>query len=111
MYHIHKVYQQVALEFNETMALNVCLMLSINLTTKVTKKDIRTPGRYTGKILKKAKSLFHSLSDDEFDEILAIWEVLNSWSIGQELQGLGGSQPKTLKQLITEKTTHSLNES
>ena len=95
-----KLYDTVKAEFNDEIALSVVQILTINLTTKIKKKDMNVKGIFRDKILKKAKKALWQLDDDTFELSVKIWDVYPSWITRQEMHGLGGCTIKTFKELL-----------
>lgn len=107
---LHKIYKQVSYEFDNDTALEVCVFVALNLSTKISDKDFITPDRYTKKVIKKARNLFWEMSDERFEYIKSIWEVIHPWEMSEVMAelsdcdhlNLGGCEKKTLKSLIEE---------
>jgi len=97
---LHKVYKQVELEFDSTIALEVCLVLTIDLITKITKKDFPIENHFPDKILKKINMLLSDSPPDRVDLVLKIWSVVHEWLMSEEFEGFGGCEKKTIKKLI-----------
>ena len=96
----NKVYDAVAAEYGPEVALAAVQILTVNMTTKIKPKDFKTAGRFTEKIKRKAKDLLWECDPQVIQQALACWEVSNSWQTRQSLQGMGGCEAKTFKELI-----------
>ena len=98
----NKFYDAVAAEYGPEVALAAVQILTVNMTTKIKPKDFKTAGRFTEKIKRKAKDLLCECDPQVIQQALACWEVSNSWQTRQSLQGMGGCEAKTIKELVDE---------
>ena len=98
----NKFYDAVAAEYGPEVALAAVQILTVNMTTKIKPKDFKTAGRFTEKIKRKAKDLLWECDPQVIQQALACWEVSNSWQTRQSLQGMGGCEAKTIKELVDE---------
>lgn len=101
MNHI-EIFNAIKADFGEEVALSACLINSINLTMKVKKKDWTSSNREE-RITKKARKLLWELSDEDFSLAMIIWDLIYDWEVKQTLDGLGGCETKTFKELFDAK--------
>lgn len=94
-----KLYDAVKSEFNDDIALTVVQILTINLSTKVKKKDM-IEGGFRDKVLTKAKKVLWQVDNDTYELAVKIWDVYPSWDTRQSFHGLGGCTIKTFKELL-----------
>ena len=95
-----KLYYAVAADYGPEVALATIQILTISMTTKTKLKDLKTAGRFTEKIKRKVKDLLWECDPQIIQQAFACWEVSNSWQTRQSLQGMGGCEAKTFKELI-----------
>lgn len=95
-----KLYYAVAADYGPEVALATIQILTINMTTKTKLKDLKTAGRFTEKIKRKVRDLLWECDPQIIQQAFACWEVSNSWQTRQSLQGMGGCEAKTFKELI-----------
>ena len=95
-----KLYDAVNADFDAEIALSVVQIMTINLSTKPTKKNMTGEKSFRDKILKKAKKALWELSDDDFDLSVKLWGCVPSWNIRQDMNGLGGCTVKSFKELL-----------
>lgn len=98
----NKFYDAVAAEYGPEVALAAVQILTVNMTTKIKPKYLKTTGRFTEKIERKAKDLLWECDSQTLQQAMACWRVSQSWQTRQSLhlQGLGGCEAKTFKELI-----------
>jgi len=102
----YELFKQIKSEFNEQIALGVCIAVTINLTTKPNSKDFITPNRYSERVNKK---ILERLNRDDFTQediktILKLFDCVHNYDIGLCFDGLGGATKKTFKELLEMKT-------
>jgi hypothetical protein len=97
-----RIFNAVREDFGDTIALSVCQINAISLTTKVKK----SANSFTDRVIKKARKLLWELSDDDLNLAIDLWELSDSWETRQDLAGLGGCVKMTFKELYDKK--HSL---
>lgn len=97
-----RIFNAVREDFGDTIALSVCQINAISLTTKIKK----SPNSFTDRVIKKARKLLWELSDDDFNLAIDLWEVSSCWDTRQTMDGLGGCVKMTFKELYDRK--HSL---
>lgn len=96
------LYNDVAEEFPHNIALGVCIASGIHLSTTIKDKDIDEEGRYTKRVTKKIIKALWEYSAEEMKTIMAIWNVVHDFYTRKTLEGLGGCEIKTFKELIGE---------
>lgn len=97
-----RMFNAIREEFGHTIALSVCQINAISLTTKIKK----SPNSFTDRVIKKARKLLWELSDDDLNLAIDLWEVSFCWDTRQTMDGLGGCVKMTFKELYDRK--HSL---
>ena len=96
-----RIFNEIKADFGEQIALSVCQINAIHLTTKVKKKDMGSnSGSFAARVTKKATKLLWELSPEDFQLALALWGCVHDWEIKQALDGLGGCEKKTFKELL-----------
>jgi hypothetical protein len=96
-----RIFNEIKADFGEQIALNVCQINAICLTTKVKRTDINgRGGSFTKRVIKKAKKFLWESSPEELELSLALWGCAHDWQIKQSLDGLGGCEKKTFKELL-----------
>jgi hypothetical protein len=100
-----RIFNAVREDFGDTIALSVCQIIAISLTTKVKKSDF-IANSFTDRVTKKAMKLLWELSDADFYLAVNLWKLSDSWETRQDMYGLGGCVKMTFKELYDEK--HSL---
>jgi hypothetical protein len=95
-----KIYDAINQEFGPVIALSVVQINTINLTSKVKKKDLTQSSNRTKRILKKAEKVLWELPVDDYNLIVSLWKVLHDWDVKQSLAGLGGCTAKTFTELL-----------
>ena len=98
----NKFYDAVAAEYGPEVALAAVQILTVNMTTKIKPKCLKTTGRFTEKIKRKVKDLLWECDPQIIQQAFACWEVSHSWQTRQSLQGMGGCEAKTIKELVDE---------
>ena len=98
----NQLYQQIEKEYDADMALMVVQINTINLTMKISEKDLNEPGRFTKRLHKKTYKLLWEYDNDKIELALKLNDVIQQWECGKSFQGLGGCIEKTFKELIKE---------
>lgn len=96
-----EIHKAVSAEFPPNIAVGVVVALTIDITTKIKKKDI-VEGNFTKKIDKKTRDALWDYSDDEVKLIIKIRDIWSTFELSQTFNDLGGFEHKTLKELIDE---------
>jgi hypothetical protein len=96
-----KMYDAINLEFgNPELAMMVIQIYTINLTTKTKLSHLQESGKFTDKVIKKAKKVLWQYSHDDVELAIKLWQCIHIWEIGQSMNGLGGCEKKTFKELL-----------
>ena len=98
----NKLYDAVAADYGSEVALATIQILTISMTTKTKLKDLKTAGSFTEKIKRKVKDLLWECDPQIIQQAFACWEVSHSWQTRQSMQGMGGCEAKTIKELVDE---------
>lgn len=94
------VYDAVSEDYGPKCGLAVCQVLAIAMSTKIKKKDLSKKGRYSRRIEKKVKAALWETNEGVLDVAIECFHVVNDWSIGISMEGLGGCQVKTFRELV-----------
>jgi hypothetical protein len=94
------LHDKVAEEFSPTVAVLVVVALNINLVTKPKPTDLNTPGRFTERINKKTRKALWEHHPEDVELAIKIRDVWSEFENRITMDGLGGCQVKTLKQLL-----------
>ncbi len=97
-----EIFQKVSNEFDPEIAILVSIAHSINLSLKITNKDL-IKNNYTNRLNAKTREILWE-HPDKIDLVIQIREALPTLLIGQEMAGLGGCKQKTLKEIMEENT-------
>ena len=91
----YEIFKAISAEYPEHIALAAIQIYTINLSTKP-----KLNGKFEQKIIKKANKLLCEMEEEDKELAIKIWKVIYDWITRQSLQGLGGCEIKTFKQLI-----------
>ena len=97
-----RIFNAIREDFGDTIALSVCQINAISLTTKIKK----SANSFTDRVTKKAIKLLWELPDADLKLAIDLWELSDSWETRQNMDGLGGAVKMTFKELYDAK--HSL---
>jgi len=86
--------------FSEEVALVATMMCLLNCTKKVKNKHMAKSGSFEKELLETFEKAFFEQSYDVVEEAISIWRVMYDWEVGQTLNGLGGCEKKTIRQLL-----------
>ena len=96
-----RIYNAINEEFNNPeLAMIVVQIYTIHLTTKVKSKDWTHAGHLTEKVIKKSKKVLWEYPIDDVELAISLWQCVYDWEIGQSMDGLGGCEKKTFKELL-----------
>jgi len=85
---------------DKELMLAVVAIHTINLTLKPNIKDMTVKDRFAQRILKKGKKALWCLSDEKFQLAYDLSvSCLYQYDIQLSLGGIGGAEPKTLKEI------------
>jgi hypothetical protein len=93
----YEIFKAISAEYPEHIALASVQIYTINLSTK-----LKLNGKFEQKIIKKSNKLLWEMSESDRELAVSIWQVIYHWLNCQSLQGLGGCEVKTFKQLLGE---------
>ena len=91
-----KLHSAISEEFSPKIALMVVQIVTINMTTKFP-EDI---SRFAEKVEKKARKLLWEESRADIELALELCTVCHDWEIRQSMNGLGGCERKSFKELL-----------
>ena len=80
---------QLRLDMGYDIALKVASMETIQLSTKIKKKDM-VAGAFGAKLIRKFNRAYWTMTIEECEEILKIVETCQSYEQRQDMNGLGG---------------------
>lgn len=100
-----RIFNAIREDFGDTIALSVCQISAISLTTKIKKSDFNA-NSFTDRVTKKAIKLLWELPDADLKLAIDLWKLSDSWETRQNMDGLGGAVKMTFKELYDAK--HSL---
>jgi hypothetical protein len=95
-----ELYNQVESEFDAEIALCVIQIMSINLLLKPKVAEMMGEKSFEERIIKKAKKLLWEVDADIVEQSIQVWNQVHDWETHKTLQGLGGCEYKTFKQLL-----------
>jgi hypothetical protein len=95
-----KVFNAVRNDYSEEVAIDVNIMLTILLTTKIRKSDIVKAGSYTKRVIDKGRNYLYNKSKEEFMEIWHIVEAVLEWNTLTEIQGIEECVPLSIKEIV-----------
>jgi hypothetical protein len=93
----YEIFKAISAEYPEHIALAVIQIYTINLSTK-----LKLNGKFEQKIIKKSNKLLCEMSESDRELSVNLWRVTYEYLTRQSLQGLGGCEVKTFKQLLDE---------
>jgi hypothetical protein len=88
--------------FDEKTALLTVIADALHISTVVEDDDFVIQNNFFKRVTKKIKDTLWEYPDD-LEKILKLESLLHDYEIGKDLDGLGGCQGKTLKELYDEK--------
>jgi GTPase Era involved in 16S rRNA processing len=94
------VFKAINEEFDEKIAISVVQVITINSTLKLRDSEWSVAGQRVKRITKRARKVLFELNDDEFHLVMSLLDVSHDWKNKQSLQGLGGCEVKTFKELL-----------
>lgn len=97
-------FNAIQLDYGLHIAILATQLHAIQMTMKIHKVD-RT------RILKKFSKLTWEVSAETTDLAIKVWDVLYDWEISQSLDGVGGCEKKTIKELVERQDAERLAES
>ena len=93
------VFDAVVKEYSKDIAILVVSALTLNLSLKVKKDDLKFPGKFAERLNKKTRDLLW-----EYPEyVVTVIEIRDAWTEYEnriKCQGLGGCVEKTLKEIV-----------
>ena len=90
-----KIYDTIAEEFSPKIALMVVQIITISMTTKIP-KDLKL----MSKVERKARKLLWEESRADIELALELFAVSHDWESRQSMNGLGGCERKSFKELL-----------
>ena len=95
-----EVFNQVQSEFDTEIALCVIQILSINLLLKPYMSELKGKKSFEERIIKRTKKLLWEIDADIVEQSIQIWKQVHNWDTRRVMQGLGGCEYKTFRQLL-----------
>jgi len=97
-----EVFNQVQSEFDTEIALCVTQIYSINLLLKPSMAELKGKKSFEERIIRRAKKLLWEVDADIVEQSIQIWKQVHNWQSRKTMQGLGGCEYKTFRQLLGE---------
>lgn len=97
-----EMFNAVELEFDTTIALCVVQIYSINLLLKPSMAELKGKKSFEERIIRRAKALLWEVDGDIVAKSIQIWKQVHDWQSRKTMQGLGGCEYKTFRQLLGE---------
>ena len=97
-----EMFDDLSKEFDSHIAMKVCMAIGIQLSIKLKDKDLLEEGYYTNRLIKKFKKVFWEETPEDLELIIKLWKVSYDYETTKTLQGTGGCEMKSFKQLIGE---------
>lgn len=96
------VFNTVKQEFSEDIAILVVSALTINLSTKIKKKDLASDNdsSFRKRIDNKTRTVLWEHSPETIDLVIEIRDALHEFQTRISMEGLGGCKVLTLKEII-----------
>ena len=88
--------------FSEDLATVTTISHAIHLSLTPTDSEMVESGKYSTRVNNTINSVMWE-HEDLLEEVHEIRNVLHDYDIQQSLGGIGGTEPKTIKELINEK--------
>jgi hypothetical protein len=89
--------------FSEEVSLLATMMYSMNIAKKPKMKHMTGKTSFHDELVKEFESAFWKHSPEAIREAMSVWEVWHMYECLTAMQGLGGAEPKTLRELIAKK--------
>lgn len=96
------LHRQLTEEFGQDIAMAAVLIHSLHLRMKLKEKDLTDGGNFNRRLKKKTDDLLWAIPADIRDRAFVISKLIHNWEIGRALDGLGGCEAKSFKQLLGE---------
>jgi len=96
----NELFNQVRFEFDTETALCVVQIYSINLLLKPKVSEMMGEKSFEERIIKKAKKLLWESDPSVIEQSIKIWKQVHNWESRKTMQGLGGCEYKTFRQLL-----------
>jgi hypothetical protein len=97
------IFKQLTTEgFSEEVALSVIQVVTINITKPIKKRHLYGDRNYADEIINDAQTLLYGLPVETFEKVIALWNCISEWETRIIMQGIGGCEVKTFKQLLEE---------
>lgn len=97
-----ELFNQVQSEFDTEIALCVVQIYSINLLLKPNMAELKGKKSFEERIIKRAKKLLWEVDADIVERSIQIWKQVHDWQTRKTMQGFGGCEYKTFRQLLGE---------
>lgn len=94
------IYDKVEEEFDSIIATMVVVAMTINLVENVKPKDMVEAGRFTKRINKKTRKALWEHNGEDIELSIKIRDAWTEFESRIVMDGLGGCQERTLKQII-----------
>lgn len=95
-----KLFNDVENEFSKEEAILTVVAMTLNLTIAPELDDLQEVGRYTERLNAATRETLREYSNELIDEVILIREAYYVFDMRQSLQGLGGCEAKTIKEIM-----------
>lgn len=97
----NELFTELLKEFEVDVALCVVQITTIQLSLKPKEKEIAGIKSFEERVLKRARDVLWEIDESVLDQSIEIWRVVHDWDIHNSMNGLGGCEKKTFKELLT----------
>ena len=96
-----RLFEAVQDEFELEIALCVIQISTIQLGLKPKLKELTGEKSFEERVITKAKKLLWETDSSIVDQAIEVWRVSYDWGVKQSMDGLGGCEKKTFKELLS----------
>jgi len=97
-----RLFEAVHDEFGLDVALCVIQISTIQMSLKPKLKELTGEKSFEKRVITKAKHLLWETDSTIVEQAIEVWRVSYDWGIRQSMNGLGGCEKKTFKELLTQ---------
>ena len=97
-----RLFEAVSDEFGTEVALCVIQISTIQMSLKPKRKEMTGGKSFEERVIAKAKNLLWETDHTIVEQAIQVWRVSYDWGIRQSMNGLGGCEKKTFKELLTQ---------
>lgn len=96
-----RLFEAVSDEFGTEVALCVIQISTIHMRLKPKLKELTGEKSFEARVIAKARDLLWETDSTIVEQAIEVWRVSYDWQIRQSMNGLGGCEKKTFKELLT----------